>query len=99
MDYDLCLYDSNKASLSGLEEEFISAGRLDNLGSSIPCLHALINSSKSIENSSSIDCVAIFDNEEVGSKSYQGCDSSFFGDTLRRVFNNIEGDEDLKSNF
>lgn len=93
------MYDSNKAILSGCEEEFISSGRLDNLGSSIPCVHSLISNSKNLDNSTSINCIAIFDNEEVGSKSFQGCDSKFFGDTLRRLFNNIEGDEFLPSIF
>lgn len=100
VDYDLCLFDSNVACLSGLEEEFISSGRLDNLGSSIPCLHALIGNAKaSLDESTSINCVAIFDNEEVGSESYQGCDSKFFGDTLRRLYNGIEGDEKVPSNL
>lgn len=84
------MYDSNKSCIAGLESEFISSGRLDNLGSTITAFHALINSSKGIENSSSIDIVAAFDNEEIGSNSYQGCDSVFFGDSVRRLFSSIQ---------
>jgi len=39
--------------------------------------------------------MAIFDNEEIGSTSYQGCDSAFFGDTLKRVFNTVEVNDEV----
>ncbi len=99
IDYDLCLYDTNKACLSGIEEEFITSGRIDNLGSSFTSLQALINhaSERKLDNSSSINCIALFDNEEIGSRSYQGCDSVFFADTLRRIFNNIVNEEKVPS--
>lgn len=33
VDFELCLMDSNPSCLSGVYEEFVSSGRLDNLGS------------------------------------------------------------------
>ena len=45
VDYDLVLYDTQSPSLIGLNKEFLASGRLDNLGSSIPALYAMINAS------------------------------------------------------
>ncbi len=63
---------------------------MDNLASAITSVHAIIKTSKNLENATGIDVVSVFDNEEIGSRSYQGCDSSFFGTTIKRLFNTIE---------
>lgn len=81
------MYDSNPSCISGLENEFISSGRLDNLGSSIPAIHTLMNNNPA--NHAGIDIVAVFDNEECGSESYQGCDNVFFSIYLKRIFESI----------
>ena len=88
IDYDLVLYDTQSPSLIGLNKEFLASGRLDNLGSSIPALYAMINASKDelLEEQSSINIIALFDNEEIGSLTYQGADSNFFLMHLKRIF-------------
>jgi aspartyl aminopeptidase len=90
IDFDLCLYDTQPSCLLGLDDEFISSGRLDNLGTALTSVHAIINSSQSISEQSSINFIAVFDNEEVGSLSFQGADSEFFGNNLQRIFKTIE---------
>lgn len=98
IDFDLVLYDVHPSSLLGIEDEFVSSGRLDNLGSSLVSVHALINNSKNLDNQSSINFIALFDNEEVGSLSFTGADSEFFGNNLERIFSTIEtGDEQLNT--
>jgi len=89
IDFDLCLYDTHDSCLLGIDEEFVSSGRLDNLGSSLVSVHALINDSTNINNQASINFIALFDNEEVGSLSFQGADSEFFGKNLERIFRTI----------
>ena len=88
IDYDLVLYDSQSPNLIGLNKEFLASGRLDNLGSSIPALYAMINSSKEelLAEQSSINIISLFDNEEIGSMTYQGADSNFFLMHLKRIF-------------
>ena len=88
IDYDLVLYDSQSPNLIGLNKEFLASGRLDNLGSSIPALYSMINASKDelLSEQSSINIIALFDNEEIGSMTYQGADSNFFLMHLKRIF-------------
>ena len=88
IDYDLVLYDSQSPNLIGLNKEFLASGRLDNLGSSIPALYAMINASKDelLAEQTSINIISLFDNEEIGSLTYQGADSNFFLMHLKRIF-------------
>lgn len=86
IDFDLCLYDCHESTLLGIDQEFVSSGRLDNLASSLCGLHALINDCKNLQEQTSINFIAMFDNEEIGSLSYQGADSEFFGRNLERIF-------------
>ena len=65
VDFDLCLYDSQAACLMGINKEFISSGRLDNLCTSLTLLKSLITSINDIDKQVSINIMALFDNEEV----------------------------------
>lgn len=80
---DLFLYSRVPGSIWGAGGEYISSGKLDDLQSAYGCLQGLIRA----ENPASCAvCVcAIFDNEEVGSRTKQGADSTFLEDTLRRI--------------
>uniref|UniRef100_A0A0K0DXR4 Aspartyl aminopeptidase n=2 Tax=Strongyloides stercoralis TaxID=6248 RepID=A0A0K0DXR4_STRER len=84
---DLYLYDSNKACITGYNDEFISGGRLDNLVGTYTSIRSLIDS---IDNAQFLDdknvrMVACFDNEECGSQSAQGAQSAFTQWVLRRI--------------
>jgi aspartyl aminopeptidase len=80
LDYDLVLYDTQKASYVGLEHEFIASARLDNLLSCYSCLRAMLASD--FQHSS----LFIFnDHEEVGSASNIGAQGPFLKDVLRRM--------------
>ena len=72
LDYDLCIYALDQPQLVGMTEEFISAPRLDDITSCSALVHGLIDSS----NADRVNLVCLFDNEEVGSLSKQGADSS-----------------------
>jgi len=93
------MYDCQPACLSGIQKEFISSGRLDNLATSIPLTYAIINASKNLEEQTSINFMALFDNEEVGSMSYQGANCSFISKTLQRLFNTIQTSETFEGNY
>ena len=81
LDFDLFLYEYEKGSLIGVNEELISSGRLDNLAMSHASLHALINA----EAKSGVNVAVVFDNEEVGSSTKQGADSNMLINILERI--------------
>jgi len=81
----------------GIKKEFLSSGRLDNLATSIPVTHALINITQDLTKDSAINVIALFDNEEVGSQSYQGASSNFFANALKRIFNTIQTTDHLEA--
>ena len=79
--HDLFLYARSEPCLWGAEEEFISAPRLDDLECAWTSLQGFIQAEKQ----KSIQVYCLFDNEEVGSSSRQGADSTFLSDTLERI--------------
>ncbi|RDY24070.1 M18 family aminopeptidase [Romboutsia maritimum] len=81
LDFDLFLYEFEKGSFIGINEEFISSSRLDNLSMAHASLNAIINS----KGSKGINVVSIFDNEEVGSSTKQGADSNMLLNILERI--------------
>jgi len=82
LDFDLYLYDTTPACTVGLNQEFISGGRLDDLSMVHAGLEALL--AKDFQPSST-QVLAIFDNEETGSGTKQGAASPFFAQILERL--------------
>lgn len=80
--FDLCLYDKTKASLGGLNQEFIYSGRLDNLAMCHASLSAFMQS-QSKNDIFQVFC--FFDHEEVGSMSTHGAFSAFLMTSLEKI--------------
>ena len=78
---DLYLYNRQRACLLGLNDEFIGSPKLDNLECAYLSLLGLIDT----KNVTGLAICACFDNEEIGSESTNGADSTFLIDTLTRV--------------
>ena len=78
---DLCLYPRTPGTVWGAEEEFVSSPRLDDLQCVFACLEGLLRAKRGESGA----VLAVFDNEEVGSGTKQGADSSFLEDVLYRV--------------
>lgn len=91
LDYELYLYEYEKGCVMGVNEEFISCSRLDDLMMGYTSLEAFLSYAKESEHKG-VKVLYLSDNEEVGSKSGQGADSSFLRDTLKRVCFSIFGD-------
>ena len=81
LDFDLFLYEYEKGSLVGLNEELISVGRLDDLWMVFAGIKAI---SETDENKSTKVMICI-DNEEIGSLTAQGANSSFLRTILERI--------------
>jgi len=79
--HDLYLYIRQKASIWGLEEEYISSAALDDLECAWGCTQGFLNAGES----SSIPVLCVFDSEEVGSNSVQGAASMLLSDVLGRI--------------
>ena len=79
--HDLCLYVRQKTSVWGLEEEFFSAPAIDDLECAWACTQGFLQA----EETANIPVLAVFDNEEVGSGSYQGAAADFMESTLARI--------------
>ena len=78
---DLFLYVREKGWLVGVNQEFVVSPRLDDL----QCVHAALEAFKEKAPKKYVNVLAVFDNEEVGSTTTQGADSTFLKDTLGRV--------------
>ncbi|MFH4977073.1 hypothetical protein AB6A40_003782 [Gnathostoma spinigerum] len=88
VDFDLCIYDHQPASIGGINEEFITSQRLDNLVGTYTIIRGLIksvSSPDSLKNDENIRMAVCFDNEECGSQSAQGADCNFIQWVLRRL--------------
>lgn len=81
LDHDLFLYVRQKASVWGLEGEYISAPGLDDL----ECVWGCTEGFLSAGTGGSIPVLCVFDSEEVGSSSVQGAASTFLNDILERI--------------
>lgn len=86
-DFDMILYDTQKACIGGLNDELIFSARLDNLEMSYCSIVSLIKSlnGSSLQDDHCIRLVALFDHEEIGSQTAQGADSNFLPAILRRL--------------
>ena len=82
IDFDLYLYDTTPACLVGLNNEFISSGRLDDLSMVHAGMEAMIAESAKPE---ATKVLAIFDNEETGSGTKQGAGSNFLMSLIQRI--------------
>jgi len=79
--FDLNVFDTQKGTLWGANQEFIADSQLDNLASCHAGITALIESKQ--QNATSV--CALFDHEEVGSESATGASGSFLADVIRRI--------------
>ena len=88
---DLFLYNRMKGSIWGANEEFISSPKLDDLQCAFSSLKGFLTG----ENKNTVQVHAVFDNEEVGSLTKQGAESTFLADTLKRINSAMgRGEED-----
>lgn len=81
LSYDLFLYNKVEPTLTGLNKEFLSSSRLDDLASVYSSLLGLISS----KDKKGCNIAIYFDSEEVGSSTFNGADS----DLLSFVFDKL----------
>jgi len=79
--HDLFLYNRMPGSVWGANGEYISCGRIDDL----ECAYTAVKAFLAAQNARQINVCCVFDNEEVGSSTKQGANSTFLGDVLTRT--------------
>lgn len=89
IDFELYLYEYEKGRLTGFQDEFISASRLDDLMMAYTSLEAFIDSE-----SSQSSIIIFTDHEEIGSQSAEGALSNFYKDVIERIVLSLGGDRE-----
>ena len=79
--HDLFLYIRQKASVWGLDEEYLSSAALDDLECAYCCAEGFLNA----EDTAAVPVLCVFDSEEVGSSSVQGAASDLLENLLTRI--------------
>lgn len=87
--HDLFLYTREKGKRIGGEGEFILSPRLDDLQCAYAAMTAMIESTPK----DYINICVVFDNEEVGSGTRQGADSTFLQDVLSGIQESLGQDD------
>lgn len=82
LDYELQVYNRDEAEMIGLEEEFLSAPRLDNLTSVQAITDGIIEGGRK----DGLNVIAIFDHEEIGSRTKQGAGSMVLLHLLEKIY-------------
>jgi len=87
-DFELHLYDTQPSVLGGVSNEFIFSPRLDNMFSSFCAVDALagyVEGSNTLPLEGNVNCIALFNHEEIGSVSTTGAESSLIPSFLERL--------------
>ena len=82
LSFELCAYCHEPAQLVGFEQDLLSSARLDNLTSVHACLRGLLDAT-----GDTINLAVLYDNEEIGSNTRRGADSS----TLTVILEKLAG--------
>ena len=97
-DADLFLVCRSEGCIWGAENEFISSPKLDDIECAFTTMNAFEAACENLSSLSKVPVCCVFDNEEVGSGTRQGADSTLLGDTLMRIFAALnKGNVDFES--
>lgn len=78
---ELNVYNRMPHSIWGVDNEFVSCAKLDDL----QCAYTTLQAFLAANNETRVNVYCCFDNEEVGSATKQGAGGTFFYDVLQRI--------------
>lgn len=81
LDYDLYFYNTESPTTVGILDEYLMSPKLDNLTS----CYSIVKGLCTAKESEHMIVTALFDNEEIGSRTKQGADSLLFRELLERI--------------
>lgn len=82
LDFEIYIYNNDIPDIIGIDDDFISSPRLDNITSVVACLNGIINA----DNQNGINLIGLFDNEEIGSSTKQGADSVMLSNIVEKIY-------------
>lgn len=82
LDYQLYLYNCEPGVVTGFNDEILLAPRIDNLASVFACIKGIVAE----HNTKNLNVIAVFDHEEVGSRTKQGAASDVLRQIIRRIY-------------
>lgn len=85
LDFELTVFCREEPQFVGLRDDFISAPRLDNLTSCAALVSGIMGAGRQ----EGINLIALFDHEEIGSRTKQGAGSILLHDMLLRILKSI----------
>lgn len=89
LDYELTVFCKEEPQYIGLKDELISSPRLDNLNSCAALVSGIIDAKRE----EGVNMIALFDHEEIGSRSKQGAGSILLHDMLLRILKELGREE------
>lgn len=95
LDFELTIFCKEEPQYIGLKDDFISSPRLDNLNSCAALVSGIIDA-KRMEG---LNMIALFDHEEIGSRSKQGAGSILLHDMLLRILKALGRGETSESDL
>ena len=101
VDFELSLFDVQKAALGGAHSEFVHSARLDNLASCFMAVQALRHHASSDDDhphllaaDRDVSMIVLYDHEEVGSTSAVGAAGPILKDAVQRIMAALLSNED-----
>lgn len=90
LDFEIHLYDIEKAALVGFNKEMLSSKKIDNISMLQGSLESLVSSKPG----KGIKLVAGFDAEEIGSNTQNGADSDILANICERILLSFDKDRE-----
>lgn len=85
LNWELELFDTQLGVTGGMSKEFIFAPRIDDKLCSWAAIEGLVEATDLVVKCGSISLVALFDDEEIGSKLRQGAAGNFLPEVVERI--------------
>lgn len=82
LDFEGYVYNTDKGQFVGINDDFLLCPRLDNETSVLACLYGITNSNQD----KGVNFICLFDNEEIGSMTKQGANSSILTYMLEKIY-------------
>lgn len=82
LDYELNVYNAEEGETIGFRDEFLSGPRLDN----VTGVYALVKAITEGRRKEGVNLIAVFDHEEIGSRSKQGAASTVLPIILEKIY-------------
>ncbi|KAK9376659.1 peptidase M18 [Lipomyces chichibuensis] len=100
LNFDLELFDTQKGTVGGLEQDFLFCPRIDDKICAFAAVNGLLNSCDEYAvTGNSINVVALFDDEEIGSLLRQGARGGLLEGSLTRVVDALGNGATMQQTF